>query len=528
MPTPAAPPRARAPRYTRRVTTPLAPPLTPRLAPLLAPLLATLLACTSDDAASPDGLADDTSTPATDGTRPWRRELPSLADEVAGPRDHVLQRAIVHLHSPWSHDACDGDPLDDQGNPRRDCLADLRLGLCQAGIDHAFLSDHPAHFAQATWDADADHGVFLPDDSTTLLPDSADPRALSWTCADGRTATWYPGVEDELMPVGLDRHVPGEAAERDALYNEYTAQALAAFEQAGALRLVAHTEGRDVPTLQALVDAGLQGVEVFNLHAMFDPDIREEDLGLDRAGWLEDMAPFMDEDGTAEPDLFVLAVLAAQPPSEAAWDALNAAGPDDRLIVATAGTDAHQNVMPIPMRDDERVDSYRRMLRWFSQHLWIDGADPDGSEPGGQGLDAAEAALTAGRFHVAFEVLGTPEGFDFHLVDAQGAVHEMGAALTDAALPATLVVTCPTLSAPSPQGALAPEISAIVVRDGAQWQQGCGSFPVTQAGTYRVRVDMIPWHLGPFLGDDADAAAPWMHPYPWVYGNPIRIRASAR
>lgn len=494
-------------RYTRGVILPLA----------------LLLACSPDDGAPADGATDDTSAHPTDGSRPWRRELPALSTEVGGLRGHVLERAIVHLHSPWSHDACDGDPLDDQGNPRRDCLADLRAGLCQAGVDHAFLSDHPAHFAQATWDADPDHGAFLPDDSTALLPDAATPRALSWTCPDGRSLTWYPGVEDELMPVALDRHVPGDAAERDATYNESTAQALAAFEQAGALRLIAHTEGRDVATLQALVDAGLQGVEVFNLHAMFDPDIREEDLGLDRAGWLEDMAPFMDEDGTAEPDLFVLAVLAAQPPSEAAWDALNASGPDDRVIVATAGTDAHQNVLPMPMRDGERVDSYRRMLRWFSQHLWMDGADAEGAD-----LDGAEAALAAGRFHVAFEVLGTPEGFDFHLVDAQGATHEMGSALSDAALPATLVVSCPTLSAPSPQGSQAPEITATVLRDGATWQAGCGSFPVTEPGTYRARVDMTPWHLSPFLGDDADAAAPWMHPYPWVYGNPIRIRASAR
>lgn len=480
-----------------------------------------LLACTGasggpNDDTGPGGTPGDDS--GDDGTRPWRRALPSLAEEVAGPRGHVLQRAIVHLHSTWSHDACDGEPLDEDGNPRRDCLDDLRRGLCETGIDHAFLSDHPSHFATATWDDDAEHGAFLPDQGSTLLPDATAPRMLTFPCDDGRTVTWYPGVEDELMPVALDRHVPGEATERDATYNEYTAEALAAFAEAGAVRLLAHTEGRDVATLTKLVDQGLQGVEVFNLHAMFDPDIRAEDLGLDRTGWLEDMAPFMDEDSTLEPDLFVLAVLDAQPPSEAAWDALNASGPDERVVVATAGTDAHQNVLPMPMVDDERVDSYRRMLRWFSQHLWVDGQDQD----------AAEAALAAGRFHVAFEVLGTPDGFDFHLEAADGSVHEMGSALSDSALPATLVVTCPALTAPSPQGSQAPEITATVYRDGAAWQSGCGSFAVEDPGTYRVRVDMTPWHLAPFLGDDEAVVASWMHAYPWVYGNPIRIRASSR
>ncbi|NOY27249.1 MAG: hypothetical protein GXP62_15375 [Oligoflexia bacterium] len=486
----------------------------PAMLPIFA-LVLTVLGCTAasgDSASTWVGTADT----ADDGTRPWRRSLPSLSSEVTAPRGFHFERAIVHLHSTWSHDACDGEPFDDSGAPRRDCLDDLRRGLCESGIDHAFLTDHPSYFSSATWDDDPTAGAFLPDDGGTLLPSATDPRVYRYTCDDGRVVNWYPGVEDEIMPVGLNQHVPGDAAERDTLYNQGDAAALTAFADAGAVSMLAHTEGRDIETLKTQVDEGLQGVEVFNLHAAFDPTIRSEDLGLDPTSWLIDMAMFTAADTTAQPDLFVLLVLLAQTPSETAWDTLNATGPDDRVVVATAGTDAHQNVFPSPMVDGERPDSYRRMLRWFSQYLWMDGDD----------LDTAKRTLAAGRFHIAFEALGTPQDFDFHLLGADGTLYEMGSALTDAVLPATLELTCPTLTAASPQGTEAPEISATVYRDGEPWQTDCGSFAITEPGTYRVRIDMIPWHLAPFLGDDADMVTKLMHSYPWVYGNPIRIRST--
>lgn len=411
----------------------------------------------------------------------------------------------MHLHSPWSHDACDGEPLDEDGEPRLDCLLDLRQGLCRAGIEHAFLSDHPAWFATGEWEE-----VPLAQPGDTLL---AGGSVLSLPCDDGRPVLWYPGVEDEVMPVALDQHVPGDSGERDALYNRSDSEALDAFAAAGGRVFVNHTEGRSLDELTALVQGGAVGVEAFNLHAAFAPDIRAEDLGLDPVSWLSEIAPFTAPDGTGQPDLFVLAVLADQEPSLQAWDSLQAVATDDRVVVGIAGTDAHQNVLPLELRDGERGDSYRRMLRWFSQHLWIDG---DASDPA-----AAEQALAQGRFHVVFEILGTPVGFDFHLEDASGTVHEMGSVLAADQLPATLVLTCPSLWEGSPQGTAAPVITGSVLKDGRTWQEGCGSFTVDEPGSYRVRVDLSPAHLEPFLGGDPQ---PWIHPYPWILGNPIRVR----
>lgn len=471
-------------------------------------LLLHLLACTG-----PGNPELDTSSTAADPSRPWRRELPPLSTEATAPRGYTWQRAIVHLHSSWSHDACDGEPLDEAGQPRRDCLEDLRRGLCEAGIEHAFLSDHPAHFATAEWGEEA----LLADSSSTLLPSPTDARVLSYACSTAHTMRWYPGVEDELMPVALDRHVDGDAAQRDQTYNQYDGEALEAFTAAGAVRLLAHTESRDLAELQALVAQGLQGVEFYNLHASFDPGIRSEHLGLDPVSWLSDLGLFMEEGSTAEPDLFVLSVLQRQEVSEQAWDALNASAPGSTVVFATAGTDAHQNVLPTLMSDGERVDSYRRMLRWFSQHLWVDG------DAESQGVDAAEQALAAGRFHVVFEILGTPVGFDLHLRASDGAVYEMGSAVPASALPATLVVGCPSLAPDSPRGERDPEVLVSVLRDGIEVAQGCGEHTVSVSGTWRVEVDMIPWHIAPFLGDDAETAERWMRAYPWITSNPIRV-----
>ncbi|MFT4625695.1 MAG: hypothetical protein ACI8PZ_004366, partial [Myxococcota bacterium] len=255
-----------------------------------------------------------------------------------------------------------------------------------------------------------------------------------------------------------------------------------------------HTEGRDPADLETLQDAGLTGVELFNLHAMFAPDIRPEAFGLEPFDWIEQIAPFTDPDDTGEPDLLFLAVLQEQAPSIATWDRLLARGP----AVGVAGTDAHQNVLPLELRDGERGDSYRRMLRWFANHILV----RDG--------ETAEQALAAGRAYTAFEALGTPWGFDVHLGDVE---------LGGTGAPGPLTVTCPTLHPESPRGPVGPEISVIVYRDGVAWQSGCGTFDAGP-GVYRVRVDQVPLHLEPFLGSDPD---PWLRSFPWVYSNAIRV-----
>ncbi|TNE83941.1 MAG: hypothetical protein EP330_31340 [Deltaproteobacteria bacterium] len=448
------------------------------------PVLA-LLAC---------GGGADTAPESTE--RPWSGGLEDL-DGVSEVRGYRRARTIVHLHSPWSHDACDGDPLPD-GEPNAPCLADLRAGLCAARIDAAFLTDHPTHAAYQPY---AD--LFHPQSGDTLLPDAQAPFASGIDCDDGHRVHWFPGIEDELMPVGLDAHVPGTAEERDASYNDATTAGLTASSDAGAAVLVAHTEGRDLAWLEELQDAGLVGIEIFNLHAMFAPDIRQDDLGLEALGWVNDTRPFIHPDETGEPDLLFLGVLLEQAPSIERWEALLQRGP----TVGVAGTDAHQNAVPLETRDGERFDSYRRSLRWFSNHLLVEG----------QGPGVYEEALRAGRNHVVFEALGLPLGVDLALTDDSGTTWEVGSSPTGEG---TLLVGCPSLSPESPQGLRAPEITVSVLKDGEVFHEGCGEVSTDGPGAYRVKVEVTPYHLEPFLGAEPET---YFRPFPWVYTNAIRV-----
>jgi hypothetical protein len=141
------------------------------------------------------------------------------------------------------------------------------------------------------------------------------------------------------------------------------------------------------------------------------------------------------------------------------------------------------------------------MISWFSNILL-----PDGDSPAD-----LHAAVDAGRLFVAFEALGVPSGFDVRYADL-----EMGG---EAATGGTLEVDCPTLAATSPRDGDDPDITLTVLKDGQDWQTGCGSWPVTEPGVYRVRVDIVPNHLAGFL-DDQHAL---IHSYPWLYSNAFRL-----
>src|SRR5688500_12172083 len=98
----------------------------------LACTLLVLAACGDDGGSAPDA----------DTRPPWRADLPDA--EVMGERRGLVPaRGIIHLHSPYSHDACDGEPRDEAtGDVDEDCLADLRAALCTTRMDYAALTDH--------------------------------------------------------------------------------------------------------------------------------------------------------------------------------------------------------------------------------------------------------------------------------------------------------------------------------------------------------------------------------------------------
>ena len=85
-------------------------------------LLPLLVGCTDSPVQSGDS-AEDTSV---DTVVPWSHQRAPLDERSPGGR--AWRRGIVHLHSHYSHDACDGNPMPD-GVPDEACLQDLRSGL---------------------------------------------------------------------------------------------------------------------------------------------------------------------------------------------------------------------------------------------------------------------------------------------------------------------------------------------------------------------------------------------------------------
>jgi hypothetical protein len=429
----------------------------------------------------------------------WDPGQPDISGcAVRGLRDY---RAIIHVHSHHSHDACDGEPQPN-GVPDEACLQDLRDALCVTRIDVAFTTDHPTHATEAT----IEEMLLIRGDDEPVLGAGGTPIASWMACANGHRVLVLPGVESgEMMPLGLEAHVP----------DAYGISSPTSFEQikaAGALAWVAHTESRDLAELATL---GLDGLEFYQLHANVDPDIREDYLGLDPAGFLTDAAPFFfGNDPVPAPDLAPLGFLLPNEPSIVALETLG----QTRRLTISAGTDAHQNVLPNKAADGERIDSYRRMIRWFNNRIRL--AEPLGPA-------SAKAALRAGNSHIVFEVFGTPIGFDFH-ARAGEAVTEMGAEVTLAA-GLTLVAELPRLDPRSPQSTDTPGLEGRLYRATAEgrslvhsWTDGEFSIEVPGPGVYRVEVWMTPRQLAPYLGD---VAVNYVEKQvPWIYSGAIFVR----
>ena len=469
---------------------------------LMLPTLVLAFGCPSDDddSAGDDDVSGDDDT--VDDSRPWATDLPTLADEIAHPRGFLPLRSILHFHSPYSHDACDGLGYSEGGILDEECLQQMRDGLCRVGIDLAYVSDHPSYAAFHPFE---DILLMREDDEPVTVSD--DTVASRILCDTGHEVLYLPGIEDDVMPLGLDRHAAPYGEEADALYNNTSQELFDAVAAAGGMVFQEHPEERDLATLAERQDMGLVGLEVFQLHALLDPGAREEIYGLDPFGWIEDIGTFTMPDATGQPDLLFLAFFQELGPNLDRWDYLLSRGPS----VGIAATDAHRNVMPIELSDGERPDGYRRMFRWFNNVVLADSKDPQ----------AGDDAVAAGRLYIAFEILGTPDGLTFWYDDGAGTEHEMGASCTGCT-GGTLHLDCPILSENSPRdGINAPEIAATVFKDGEAWQTGCGTFEITEPGAYRARVDITPHHLTPFLGDDP---SPYLHAYPWVYTNAIRIQ----
>jgi hypothetical protein len=451
----------------------------------------------------------DDSTDRSTGLRGGDEPSPSWAPGVVYPSPRALDargfidlRGPIHTHSPYSWDACDRMPRDIDGNLSAACVEDLRRDLCHVKHDFVFFTDHRNSFEHSEF---PDVLLFDPTRGDVLVRRGGDPVANWAGCHgidhDARATLVMAGCESAVMPVGLEAHAPG----RGSTYGSRGATAVAKLHAKGAVVLVAHPENFDIEELLAL---STDGFEMYNLHANT----------LQNAAALGILLEQLSDNPAAlpHPDLLLLPIFSEDPRYMERWATVLARG---GRPVTTMAADAHRNALPQLLADGERIDSFRRMLQSFSNHLRVR-PEPDGSWDDRH----VKEALAARRLYGAFEYLGYPEGFDAWM-EAGVAVHEIGdvASLGDAP---EIVVSRPRVRGLDPS-VTTPEVElrVLAARDGrfdvvAQSTASYLRFTPDVPGAYRVEVRIAPKHLTAWLGAYQNAAHAWR---PWIYANAFFI-----
>jgi hypothetical protein len=446
----------------------------------------------------------------------WAPGITFPTPREPGPRGLLDRRGLIHAHSVYSHDACDGAPVDDDGVRDEQCFQDFHRGLCRTQHDFVMLTDHRESFA----DIEYPETVLYRADRGDETVSRGGVAVANWAaCADvdGGAATditplIMAGCEGATMPVGLAGHVSADKGERATIYGEVTPASIEALRAGGAVTLVSHTEDW---TVEQLTELPLDGFEMYNLHANLF-------LNLGEAAVLIATAEQGGE-GLPHPSLLLLPIMSEDPIYLDTWSAVLATGAHR---VTTMGTDCHRNTFTQELADGQRVDSYERMMKWFSNHLLV--------RPGNDGRwddQDLKDALASGRLYGVFEVLGYPRGFDFHALEGESA-REMGDTLSLAA-GATFKVVAPDLYKLDP-AVPRPDLVIRLLRASAEgWQEvateqgaeGAGltlTHTPTEPGAYRAEVRIIPRHLAPYVGEFSELLE---EDFVWIYSNPIYVEA---
>ncbi len=479
----------------------------------------------------------------------------TLADSVVEERGWVPMHGVMHAHTPYSHDACDDNGLSEDGTPNPECLADLRAGACASRHQFIFFTDHPSYMRDYPIESLV---LYDPAQGDRLLYGDAGILANELTCSDG-TETWHIWITNGAegghnMPIGLEAHLAdpdlysvGFADDDDLAAGQEEVEQI---HGAGGVALLAHAEAAEVSAAR-MVELGIDGVELYNAHANFEYVLTHNPFQiLDLETWMGT--------GPGSPTDYDLVALVMIPYISAApiekWDETLA----QTRMTGVIGTDVHQNVVldpycepssplavlcqrlkaffpnmityletggPIPMGDGERLDSYRRMFRWFSNHVLASTRD----------LAAVKEAVAAGRMFAAYDILGLPDGFDlFARNEVTGALFEMGdeAKYTP---DLKLWVTLPVVSMADPYATWTAEqaaqaaVRAEVIRIDASGANviatavGSGGRVAVQVpgtGAYRVEVYIQPRHLIPALGGER---ALGLEEYLWIWSNPVYV-----
>ena len=419
-------------------------------------------------------------------------------------------RGLIHAHSVYSHDACDGEPWDEQTDAINEpCFEDFRRDMCLAAHDFIMLTDHDERFSRTEF---PDVLLYRSERGDELVERNGEPVA-SWAACDPTDSPEgayddllvLAGTESDTMPVGLEGHVAATEEARNAIYNDASSESVATLQAHGAVVLAQHTEDW---TPEQLRDLGFDGFEMYNLHA---------NTITGAGGVFELLSPTWEPEQLPHPDLVLMNIVNEDARYLDTWADVLA---DGNKRVTTMGTDCHQNTITTLMQDGERVDSYRRMMIWLSNHLLIS-PEADGSWDDRH----LKEALRNGRLFGVFEVFGYPTGFDFVAFE-DGQVREMG---SEVSLQSDVMLEAKQPEVRDLDPDFADEQPTIKLRllraQPGGWEQldevdGDLSYTVTEPGAYRVEARIQPEHLRRSLNDFdhlADAE------YVWIYSNPVYV-----
>lgn len=503
-----------------------------------------------------------TTSDATGGTsEPASTAEASTSDATTGepaPADPwTEQRGALHLHSPYSHDACDGAGLMN-GAPNPGCLTDLRTALCGSGHHFALLTDHPAHMQEYPFEQVLLYNAKAGDE---LVVDG-DTTYNRMRCADDHRVLLAAGYEStHTLPLGLHHHVD------PSLYAGLTddkplAEAKALIDglkAGGAVVGIAHSEESDLSAAR-IIDVGLDAMEWYNPHGNFKTALGGDNIAGNPDKVLEllqGLLPFMiGADSGAHPDLVYLRLLPKWPVEGfAKWREVQRTRP----ITGILGSDVHQNVAVDPicvdpnpilqaacvaaadailpdalaglvtggtltMLDGDRLDSYARILRWLENRVLVPTGELD--------LAGLQDSLRKGRNYGLFAVFGDPQGLRFAGRAPDDSLLWIGDASPG---PVALELRVPARPVAMDGAAFsAAEGDKAIVR-AELWRTdaegstkvhestGLGAvvpFTAEAPGAYHVELWIRPQHLVGALGSEKDLADAW---YLWVITNPIRV-----
>lgn len=338
------------------------------------------------DATSDSGVMDTGITMLNE----WNPSLPP-SNMISETRGFKVARAIIHAHCIYSHDGCDGNSVEN-GNPEEECVLQLRDAICKLNLDALFMSDHAGSLA----DEEDFSKLYYPREGDTTIVENGKQTGNQLNCSNGAKTIIMVGSENDIMPIGITAHPSEDIVERKKIYDSVDESAIEAFRKVDGVVCTAHSEGKDD---EYLINSTLDCMEIYNFHVSI----------LSSSG-LVVLADYMNQpEKMPHPDL---AFLAFYEPLKLQLDKWYTTI-EKRNITPIIGTDIHRNVVKKELSDGERLDSYRRFMRWFSNFLMVKEFKPS----------EFKTAIKEGRVYVVAEGLGTPTGFDYYAETKDGIVN---------------------------------------------------------------------------------------------------------